>query len=197
MTAPKDIQATLDRPGAGIPLPARLFNRFVLKPLVVRRSRWEANEAQFQRLHSKFLRALETFPREKLTERVLVPPQVGLEDSSRWWSAAMTARHLVIVGQAMEHMIGELSHGRRVAVLVDTAKVKPESERNDMAALEEYRAFGDGVIERLRSKVGDRASAAAHWHPWFGDLRANDWLWLMGVHTAIHLKQLRRIRQGC
>jgi uncharacterized damage-inducible protein DinB len=153
-------------------------------------------ESHFRAAHRKVAEVWHEFPADRLTERVLVPPQRGLEDSSRFWSAAMTARHLTIVGSNIEQVIATLSRGEKFSVAADTAKMKPEDERNDAGAIAEYLAFADGVLDRLQESVRDRDSRALHTHPWFGPMTAKDWLWLLGTHTALHLQQLRNIRRG-
>lgn len=189
-------QPQLDKPGAGIPLGQKLYGRFILLPFKVRPLTWEACESQFSIAHNKVRNELASFPRERLSQQVLVPPQVGLEDSSRYWSAALTARHLTIVGSGIERIIAALTHRLPIDLIVDTAKVKPEEQRNDADALPEYFGFGDDFLHRLSQKIGDRSSKATHPHPWFGPMTAKDWMWLMGAHTFIHLKQLRGIRKG-
>ena len=46
----------------------------------------------------------------ELTEAVLVPPQIGLEDSSRFYSYAMVLEHLTIIGNAIGRIVVELSY---------------------------------------------------------------------------------------
>ncbi len=193
---PEEIQASLARPGAGIPLLNRWLGRFLLKPLVMRRTPWEVSERRFQSAHEKFKRELTSFQPQSLTERVLVPPMRGLEDSSRYWSAAMCARHLTIVGQEMEVLISKLTHGEGINKVADTAAVKPELEKNDPASVQEYFAFGDSLIERIQASVGNRDSRTLFSHPWFGPMTAQEWMVLLSMHTHVHLGQVRAIRAG-
>jgi len=183
-------------PGAGIPLPARLILRYVVRPLVVKRTPWGVSQARFARLHEKLKREWANLSDVALTTPALVPPQRGLEDSSRYWSIAQTARHLTIVGQLIENAIIELSHGRPIAKTVGTGEVKPESERNARDSIDEYVRFADGVIERIERAVGDRESPLLLEHPWFGKLRARDWLWVLAIHSNIHLQQIRAIKKA-
>lgn len=193
---PEEIQASLSPPGAGIPLFDRWMGRFLLKPLVMRRTPWDVSEARFHKIHEKFKRELAQFPADRLTERVLVPPQRGLEDSSRYWSAAMCARHLFIVGTQMEDLVVKLSRRQPVQGKASTADVKPEIARNDPASVGEYVAFGDSLVDRLRAAVDDRESTQTFSHPWFGPMRASEWMFLFAAHTSVHLQQLRAIRAG-
>jgi hypothetical protein len=193
-TQDAQIQAQLDRPGAGIPLPARLFLRHVLRTMVIKKTPWQESCENFERAHKKFLAEIQKLTPEQLNRRVLIPRIVGLEDSSRYWSPIMVARHLVIVGQAIEWMIVELSHGRTDKLpKADTAAVKPETDLDAQKVLSEYQAFGDGFLARVESAVGNRDSELTHLHPWFGPMRSKDWMWLMGRHTGIHRQQLKKI----
>lgn len=183
-------------PGAGIPLPQRLVLKFVVRPLVIRRTPWEVSLKRFTRLHQKLKQEWAALDDATLTTPALVPPQRGLEDSSRYWSIALTARHLTIVGELMEKVIIELSHGRVFDKKVGTADVKPETDHNSRSSIEEYVKFADGVVERLTRSVGDQESPLVHEHPWFGDLRARDWLWVLAIHTSLHLRQIREIKKA-
>lgn len=191
-----EIQASLAPPGAGIPMPMRYVLRWFVKPIRIRRSSVEACERQLRSAHRRVAQELADFPPDLVTRRVLVAPQMGLEDSSRFWSAAMLARHLTIVGSEIEGLIGALSRGRTIDKVADTAKVKPEQDRNEPAAIAEYLAFGDGLADRLIRDVTHWESPAKHEHPWFGMMTAKDWFWLLGMHTGLHLRQLRGIRAG-
>ncbi len=193
---PEEIQASLAPPGAGIPLLSQWLGRFLLKPLVLRRTPWEVSEKRFQRVHEKFKRELALFQPQSLTERVLVPPMQGLEDSSRYWSAAMCARHLTIVGKNMEQVLSMLTHEEAIPRVADTATVKPELEKNDPSAIQEYIDFGDSLIQRIQASIGNRNSRATFAHPWFGPMTAKEWMALLSMHTRVHLQQLRAIRAG-
>ena len=190
------IQSRLAPPGAGIPKTQQLLGRFFLKPFVMRRTPWGICEKNFTRAHEKLKKELLDFPLEHLTQRVLVEPLPGIEDSSRYWSAAMVARHLTIVGLLMEEAILRLSRYQPIDREADTATVKPESTRNEAASVREYISFGDEVLDRIRQGLGEKSSGAVLAHPWFGNMTCKDWLFLLGLHTRVHLKQLRAIRRG-
>lgn len=183
-------------PGAGIPFPQRLVLRFFIRPLVIRRTPWNVSLQRFARLHEKLKDEWANLDDRTLTTPALVPPQRGLEDSSRFWSVAQTARHLTIVGQLMEQVIIELSHDRDFPHRVSTADVKPEPHQNTHATIDEYVKFADSLVDRLEQSVGNRESARLLEHPWFGDLRARDWLWVLAIHTHLHLGQIREIKKA-
>jgi hypothetical protein len=198
-----EVQASLAPPGAGIPFIHRMLGRYLLKPFVLRRSSFSESERRFNKAHEKFKRELALIPAESLTVRVLVPPQQGLEDSSRYWSAALCARHLTIVGGEVEEMILRLVKGLAIDRVADTAAVKPELSQNDPASVSEYHAFGDTLFERLRAGLGDAVDAVntpdskpTFQHPWFGPMTAKEWTALYSIHTYVHLEQLKAIRAG-
>jgi len=190
---PEEIQASLAAPGAGIPFYERWMGRFLLKPLIMRRTPWDVSETRFQKIHEKFKRDLAKVPADRLTERVLVLPQSGLEDSSRFWSAAMCSRHLFIVGTQMEQVVVKLSRREPINRQASTAAVKPEVAHNTPDSVNEYITFGDSLIDRLRASVDDRESSQTFSHPWFGPMRAKEWMFLFSAHTSVHLQQLRAI----
>lgn len=187
------IVARLQKPGAGLPLLQRLLLRFYVKPFVAARADWEKDKADFASVNAKILAACDRLNNVELSRRILVPPQAGLEDSSRYWSAAMTLEHMVIVGSGMRDIIIELSQGRVPPVKPDTAKVKPFGRMTAAESLDSFRAFAAGTMEDIDSRLGDRDSATSLDHPWFGAFTARQWHWLLPVHGVIHLKQLREI----
>ncbi|MDH4467569.1 MAG: hypothetical protein QE271_05875 [Bacteriovoracaceae bacterium] len=198
MTIKNHEQPILDRPGAGIPFHSRILNQFLLKPLVIRKASWLECENNFIKTNEKFLKTLHDTPQDFLFQKSLVPPQIGLEDSSRYWSMAMTAAHLKIVGEKMQQVIIQLSNGESVNEAVDIAAVKPSDEHNRYQSITEYELFSKNILSLINSSINSetskQSSKHSHFHPWFGKLRAKDWLWLLGAHTQIHLKQVRNIK---
>jgi hypothetical protein len=192
---PEQIVASLEKPGAGIPWHHRLFNHALVAPLVARNASWAWSRRRFIETSAAVVEVASGLSEEALKTRVLVPRLLGLEDSSRYWSIAMTARHLNVVGSLMAQVIVRLSHGETIAARVDFAAVKPELERNATESIAEYLAFVQTVPEMLDTKGGNRSSPATMPHPWFGALNAKGWYWLLGTHTRVHLRQAREIRQ--
>jgi hypothetical protein len=190
-----EIQGRLGKPGAGVPLPVKMMMRLYFKPFIMRRVKWSACESGLESSREKIRKEVLGLSREQLTRRVLVPPMTGLEDSSRYWSVAMVCRHLTIVGSRMAQVAVALSHGKQDLFKVDTALVKPESESNSVESVTEYFQFADHVVNKIRSEVGDRGSVATWYHPWFGQMRSKDWLWLIGGHQRLHLSQIRAIKK--
>ena len=187
------IIAGLQKPGAGIPLVERLALRLYFKPFVAGRAGWEQDVADFAAANDKIFKTLDGLTPEQLERRILVPKQQGLEDSSRYSSAAMTLEHLMIVGMSMRNIIAALSHGIVPDYKADTASVKPAGAGDAAATLGAYRDFAAHVMLDIDRSTGDRNSKTTFDHPWFGAFTARQWHWLLPVHTFIHLKQLRAI----
>lgn len=189
---PAQIQASLDAPGAGIPWHHRLIIHLLVRPLVERRASWQACEVAFASSTQQLRSATEGLGPDQLETRVLVPRLIGLEDSSRYWSVAMTCRHLEIVGSLIVEVVGRLSRGEVIAERVDFAAVKPVPV--PASAVSEYQTFAQSVPGRLASQVVDPHALGTVPHPWFGKLDAKGWLWLLGFHSWVHLRQVRAIR---
>ncbi|MGZ3690691.1 MAG: hypothetical protein ACXVAX_04270, partial [Pseudobdellovibrio sp.] len=88
-------------PGAGVPFYHRLLMRFFVGPFVAKKTPWNVSEQNFHKISGRILKEIENLSEKQLTTKVLVPPQMGLEDSSRFWSIAMALEHMVIVGEAI------------------------------------------------------------------------------------------------
>lgn len=191
-----EIISKLGKPGAGLPFLEGLVVRWYLGPFVSARSDWEDNKRKFEKTTQSLLKLIEGLDDRQLATRILVPPQQGLEDSSRYWSAAMLFEHLVIVGESVKGGIIALSRGIVPDVKVDTGKVKPSGDPSPAEIIEKYKKFSSTVLSDIDSGVKDRNSKAVLNHPWLGPINCRQWHWLLAMHQGIHLRQLREIVKG-
>lgn len=183
----------LDKPGAGVPAMQGFFLRWFIGPVIARFSNWDNDAKSFDHVNAKIMRIVEKMDDAQLATRVLVPPQQGLEDSFRYWSAAMTLEHLVTVGTGVKHIIVSLSKGVVPDIKPDPARVKPKEAMTPREALQAYQQFIATAVEDIDHGVKDRKSKTALVHPWFGPFTAHQWHWLLTAHSVIHLQQLRAI----
>ena len=190
------IAASLDKPGAGVGLLQRLAMQFYIGPFIAAKSDWEADSQAFAHSSKKILSLVEKLDAAQLSQKVLVPPQRGLEDSSRYWSAAMVLEHLMIVGMGMRDIIIRLSQNKVPPGKADTARVKPLGKTPPEAVLASYKNFVETLLDQIDSAVENRDSKAVYAHPWFGKFTAHQWHWLLEMHNQIHLKQLQGILAG-
>jgi hypothetical protein len=176
-----------------VPWVQRLAGKYVLLPWCCLRLSWERAPALFERQARALVAPTSVHSPAALTARVLVPPQIGLEDSSRFASYAMVLEHLTIVGDRVTEIVFELTRGRRPAGRVSTADLKARGALTAEEAVAAYRAMVARFRERAVEQAGDRASPLRYDHPWFGPLDAYRWLCFAPFHQAIHLEQSRRI----
>ena len=180
-------------PGAGVPWWQRLAGKYVLLPGYCLRLSWERAPVLLERQGRVLLDLGREHTEAELTRRVLVPPQIGLEDSSRHASYTMVLEHLTIVGGRLTEIVFELTHGRRPSGAVRTADLKPRGDLTPPQAVDAYRAMLASFRQRALEQAGDRASPVRFEHPWFGPLDAYHWLCFAPFHQTIHLVQARRI----
>jgi hypothetical protein len=187
------VKPDLAPPGAGIPALQRWVGGHVLLPRYCRRLTWEGVpdrlEAQGQALQA----SLRGCSPEELARRVLVPRQIGLEDSSRWHSAAMVLDHLAIVGTRVALLVRALTHGVQPPGALGTAQLKPEPDVPPAEAARRYVAMLVEFRARTIDDGGDRDTPLRFSHPWFGPLSAFQWMCFAPFHQEIHLRQMRRI----
>jgi hypothetical protein len=186
-TAPK-----LAPPGAGIPVSHKLFVRWWVLPTLLRRRDWDARQKAFRRQGEKVLELMRGAAPERLSQRALVPPMVGLEDSSRNWSVLMAVEHLVTVGDLTSEMIVGLAQGRTAFPPADPAKVKPTGAFTALDGAPRFKSFLDRFDERLAS-VQNRGSRYRFRHPWFGKLNAIQWHAVALLHQGLHRRQCEAI----
>ena len=184
---------TLAPPGAGVPAYQRLTGKYILLPFYCWRLSWEGAVDLLEREARMLLDLGAGYAEEQLTRRILVPPQIGLEDSSRYWSYAMLLEHLVIMGRAVTEVIVELTHGRRRSTPVRTADLKPAGGQSAAAEIEEFDRLIESFRQRTLNETGDRDSVTRFQHPWFGPLTAKQWISFVPFHQRIHIRQARRI----
>jgi hypothetical protein len=192
-----EIQAALDKPGAGLPFHQWAYLRFYLAPFVAARSDWDENWRVFEDVNARILAKIGGLSGEQLEKRVLVPPLAGLEDSSRYWSVALTLEHLIIVGEDVKKLIIALARGAVPPGKAGVADYKPKGGKRAAAQVAEYKDFVASVkpaIEPLRAAA--LASKARYLHPWAGPFTARQWQWLLGGHTHIHYRQIKEIIKG-
>jgi hypothetical protein len=183
-------------PGAGIPLHQRIVLHLFVKPLIASRAPWEESQESFLKITRKIRRELEGLSQEQIETKVLVPPMTGLEDSSRYWSIAMTLEHLVIVGSQLMPLVQALSAGSVPDAKADIAALKPSGKPTTQEILENFRKFCDDDFPALLPSLKNRRSPLQFRHPWFGKMNAQAWYWLLGAHQGIHLRQIRAIKKG-
>jgi hypothetical protein len=187
---PNDADAPkLQPPGAGIPFLHELFLRRWFLPRYLRRRDWGARQAIIRRHGERIVALCRLDPQEVLHRRVLVPPMVGLEDSSRYWSVAMVVEHLLIVGGLQTRLIRELSLGHVPVENASIASVKPAGALQVDELLPRFTTFLDEFDALVDSGLGDRRSQARFPHPWFGPLTAEGWHGVAALHHGLHRRQ--------
>lgn len=191
---PRDDKPLLDKPGAGLPWAENLVMKYYFGPFVAARSDWDKNWRIFDTINQETIAAAEKLTDQQLATRILVPRLQGIEDSSRFWSVAMTLEHLVIVGQGLTGIIKSLGTNIVPPIKVNTATVKPKGEHDPQTDLQDFRRFSvqtrPAIEQAIRLPVSRRCKLD---HPWFGPFDALQWQWLLGTHGVIHYRQIKAI----
>jgi hypothetical protein len=156
---------------------------------------WDTAARLFQDEGGKVLAIWDALPAERLADRVLIRRFPGIEDSSRYWSPAMTVEHLNIVGFGIRRLIQAMRQGLVPDKPSRVEDVKPKGEQAPAAV----RADFVRLLAEEKSSHGveppiPRGEGVRHAHPWFGPLDAFQWHCLLGIHQGIHRKQLEFIR---
>jgi len=195
MAPQTDIQRTLAAPGAGLPPGQAFLLRRLLFPGFCLATSWPKALAVFQAEGDQLLALAKPLTPERLQQRVLVKAPLGIEDSSRYWSAEMVLEHLIEVGSRIATGIVELTNGQEVTVKTDVADVKPQGGKGEQI-IEDFKTFLQDYAHTLTEDVGDLTHKSTHPHPWFGKLNAHQWACLGALHQRVHRRQMQRIIAG-
>jgi hypothetical protein len=191
-----ETEPKLAPPGAGLPFVIAMIARFFTGPVIAARSNWQENARSFDRLNQKILSEVDAVPGALLEKKILVPPQLGLEDSSRYWSISMTLEHLWTVNEAMKWFMVELGAGRVPEGEANPAAVKPKGAIPAEKMVNDFRNQVTTLMAQLETEVKDKKSRARFRHPWFGLMKVIQWQWVLQAHARVHLQQIRAIRKG-
>lgn len=130
-----------------------------------------------------------------VSQQLLIPRVIGIEESSRNWSVLMVLDHLCITNPAMLMIVNSLLNGVVPDRVLKIKDVKPSPEVG-YEVIERYQQVSSdyvGNIESLINSRGSLRSSARYPHPWFGPLDAHQWHCLAGVHQRIHRRQTQKL----
>lgn len=186
----------LAAPGAGIPLLELLIAKYIIFPRRFRSTSVEQALDDLRSERDKILALARKLTPEQLVERRLIPRLRGLEDSSRFWSVAMTIEHLVIVGENTRGLLLALGRGKtNLPVGGGTAAVKPSKDVDPQAIFARFEKMTDDLVRAGQSIDFQKIADARHPHPWFGPLSAKQWLLFIAPHEGLHRQQIEQIIQ--
>lgn len=182
-------------PGAGIPRIEGLFLRYIYFPHKLRQSSWADNLDKLQRETRNILNICEKLTEQEFQTRILVERLKGMEDSSRFWSVALTVQHLMITMKGMSFVAAELAQDRPYTSTVGTADVKPKQEDVKVKAemLQNFHKQSDEVVNKLKLFQEAHSSQYRADHPWFGQITSEGWVWVLAQHQALHRNQIQLI----
>lgn len=182
----------LQAPGAGLPAAERLIAHMGLTAYASIAAKGRVLE-RFQQEAKRAISLVQSMATDVEKRRVLIPRPMGIEDSSRNWSAAMTLEHLVIVNLGIAGIIKALcdEDGARKLAEVRIENVKPSADagKEQIEGLTKaVAAYSEtiGGLDSLRTRL-------RHPHPWFGPLDARGWHALAAVHNGLHRRQIEII----
>jgi hypothetical protein len=127
----------------------------------------------------------------KGTIPVLIDRIIGIEDSSRNWSAYMVLDHLRIVNEGIAQIIHTLTDDRLFGqeIRIQDVKPSPQSGPDTVERFIKSVATYESTITRL----GTLGRRLHHAHPWFGPMTAHDWHCLAAIHSWVHRRQMERV----
>lgn len=191
--ADEGIQATLAKPGAGIPWLEQKIGGLMLRLYAARHDRVAALD-DFTRSADEVLGLVDGLDEARGRERVLVPRLRGIEDSSRYWSPYMIVEHLCLVNAPVLGLVRLLSAGRTTDRRSGPENVKPSPDSGP-ESMEKLR----GIVADWREQLppADKLKhSKLHPHSWFGRLNAHQWLCMVAWHHRLHLRQLEAVLAG-
>jgi len=130
-----------------------------------------------------------------ISQELLIPRVIGIEDSSRNWSVLMVLEHLCMTNRDMLMGINSMLNG---VVPGFDARIEDYKPSPDVGfdVIERYRQMSSDYIGNVESLIKSRGSlrtSVRYLHPWFGPLDAHQWHCLVGVHQRVHRRQAQKI----
>jgi hypothetical protein len=183
----------LAKPGAGLPFFEWAIAKYILIPRLLKTTDAKQALIHFNKESNKIMTLSKKLSMPMLVERRLIPRLRGLEDSSRYYSVAMTLQHLIIVGDSIRQTILDLSNGHANLSKKGTADFKPNSNVNPEAILSSFEQMSTRFIEETSSANIEAFPEVTYPHPWFGPLNARKWLTFAAPHQRIHRQQIEEI----
>lgn len=181
----------LKAPGQGISPFEKMFLHRVWLPVNKRLLTSQKAQDIFRMETIRTLHTYRNIPREDVRKQILIKPMLGLDDSSRYWSADMTLEHMILVTKGMVNIIQTLAREHVLHFEVRIADVKPKGLYGDLV-LNAFDKTMQDTIEQLDA-LKTTQSKARHYHPWFGTLNAHGWHTLLAKHQKLHRRQLELI----
>lgn len=187
----------LAEPGAGIGMIEMGLLKAVIKPISMRGLHVDRSIKKLKQGECRLENELSQFNPERLTERILVPRIWFIEDSSRFWSAAMLFRHIskvnLSIAKAIEYKMS-LGDESAAAAKERLKAVKPEMESNQIQEIENFRVSVKRLIAAVQKTSELELQTNTLPHPWFGQLTYAEWTWFAGFHMCVHSRQLKLMK---
>jgi uncharacterized damage-inducible protein DinB len=180
-------------PGAGLPFIEWAIARYILVPLRLSTVTLEEAVKQFAAESAAISALVKSLDETQLGTRRLIPRLRGLEDSSRYWSVAMTLQHMCIVNNRVRGVIIGLTHGKTSMQAGSTADVKPPTDIDCATVLNEFEQTNRDFLDTVSRVDFEKFPRATFPHPWFSELTARQWVQFLPAHQQIHKKQIAEI----
>jgi len=185
----------LDKPGAGLPFIEWAVAKYIIFPRLFKNTTIDQAIERYEKVTDQIIAVTNPLDIAVLSERRLIPRLQGLEDSSRYWSVAMTLQHLIIVSHSMRKVVTTLSQGKAIDHKASIADLKPEIDLDAATIREKFQKSSQALAKDLRAcDFQNPISKTQKFdHPWFGPLDAEQWLKFAAPHQKIHANQISEI----
>lgn len=182
-------------PGAGLPFFEGLYAKYILYPKGMKDFSWQGSLDRLSTETTRIRALAEPLSDDAFFTQKLIDRLRGLEDSSRYWSVAMVLEHLVMTMRGMTQVAEMLAMGKNSNASASTAAVKPKGGRalTREQLLSSFMAASDESVKRLAQLEKSASPHEKFAHPFFGPIPAKGWVWTLGVHQALHRKQVEEI----
>lgn len=189
------MEPKLAKPGAGLPFVEWAVAKYIIFPRLFKSTTPEQAIARFEQVTDQIIAVTDPLETSVLNERRLIPRLQGLEDSSRYWSVAMTLQHLIVVSRSMRQVVTTLSQGKTIDRKASIADLKPAADIDPATVRDKFKNAAQSLVADMRTcDLKSPASTVQKFdHPWFGPLNAEQWLVFAAPHQKIHYNQIQEI----
>ncbi len=179
---------------SGIAIPPRelWFLRNVYIPWKFWSMTWESSRDLFLKETEKILDLVRGLSLDQMNHPIFVNRLMGLQESSRVWSAGMLLDHLNRMNRVVVQIIPALRSDKMLVSEFNADVLRP-APGHGMETLAKFDLICKEFKSEITNYVLREPSTLQFKHHWYGPLDQQQWMKVTALHMNLHRRQLELI----